>query len=354
MLFFYSILSLYTIIISGFPKNSLINNKYINRLLLIMFFGLLTVGILNIKLTDFTDLFTYNRKFQSMQNTQFEITSTDPLFAFLMWIASNLFDSFELFIILIWGIVFLNYTKAVNLLFDNNESLFVIFSYLNFFLFFNYILNVIRQGMAISFLILALASLVNGKHKKNYEFYLYILVAPLFHNTAIYGSVILLMLKHINIRLKTVIKIWLIFVVLFLTNFNRIFLLLPIDYYSLYTSDSIIQHYGETNRLDFLIFSIIFGIIGIYLYYKVTKKIEYEIIVKYYLLMNILFLALGFISFSDRLAGYSWLIIPLILWKGFEKSSQYRIIAFLLLIIFIVSGIIMGVSEDILSILVIN
>src|SRR5690625_6997128 len=89
----------------------------------------------------------------------------EPLFDIFQLLVAKTFGSFKLFVALVWIIIFINFYKTLKNIFDSSMLLFVFVSYLSFFIFFNYVVNVMRQGLAISFILLAISILVINKNK---------------------------------------------------------------------------------------------------------------------------------------------------------------------------------------------
>ena len=63
MLIIYFVVGIYIVLNSGLLKKTLVNNKYVNGILLLALFILFAIGIYNVNINDFTDLNTYNGHF---------------------------------------------------------------------------------------------------------------------------------------------------------------------------------------------------------------------------------------------------------------------------------------------------
>src|SRR5699024_3214728 len=134
--------------------------------------------------------------------------------------------------------------------------LFVFVSYITYFIFFSYVLNVMRQGLAISFLILSIS--LSIKNKGKIKFYISLMTVPLLHSSALPLSLAILFLKWFNIKVRTILIIWFIAIVLFITNLNiTIFSVLQLKQIETYTSIEALERYSAVNRLDFLLFSVL-------------------------------------------------------------------------------------------------
>lgn len=346
MLLIYITLFVFVLIIAATEKNTIINNKYNNTAILFILYLFISISIYNVSLDSFPDLKRYYNHFHYYQGLPLQYIELrhEPLFSFLQWLTANSIGSFRLFLVLVWTIIFINLIKALKNIFLKPDVLFVFASYITFFIFFNYVLNVMRQGLAISFIILAISVLISKKNKKT-SFYIPIILAPLFHITSLPLSVILLILRWFKVRFKTIFLLWLISIILFITHLNQKFLSnLPFEQLELYSSERFLEQYGLVNRMDFLLFSVFFAVLGYLIWkYSLNKKdTEYELLLKIYITFNIYFTLLGFIAYSDRLASYSWMLIPILIWKGVCETNNYRLKSLALLIIFIFTGLLTG------------
>jgi len=336
----YSLVFIFIGIASSAPKNTLINNKYNNTVLLLFLVALLSVSIYHIELYHFTDLYNYFNKFNSLKGVSFPTLNLaeEPLFYLLQWLIVNMTGSFNIFLVIVWGIIVSNIIKSVHNIFPSHYILYVLFSYFTFFIFFNYVLNVMRQGLAISFIILGVSYLIKKKDRVDWRFYIPIIIAPMFHVSALPVSIVLIVLKFSNIDFKWILMSWLGASFLFLTDLNSSFFSgLNIEPIEDYTSTTVLTHYSETNRLDFFIFSAFFVIISLLIWKYIFSKnnTQYLEVIKCYLIFNSYFLLLGFIGYSDRLAAYSWMLIPILIWMAVPNTKNQQLKTFIIIIIFI-------------------
>lgn len=351
MLLLYITTFSFIVFITAAKKDSFINNKYNTTAILALLFILISISIYNVDLESISDLRRYNSHFfyyQGVSLNNIELRN-EPLFSLLQWLIANAAGSFRFFLVIVWTVIFTNFIKALKNLFPKSDVLFVFASFVTFFIFFNYVLNVMRQGLAISFLILAMSVLITKKNKST--FYISIIFAPLFHITSLPLSIILLVYKRFNIKLRTITIVWLLSIVLFLTNLNgRLFSFLPIDQLEVYSSEQVLTQYSSVNRIDFLTFSVFFALLGYLTWrYILNKQADvYKSILKFYLIFNTFFILLGFIAYSDRLAAYSWMLIPILIWKGISETENFRYKAVALLLSFIIIGIFTGSINAIL------
>lgn len=314
---FISIFFLIVIFAIGKPKtilNNALNSIFLTFLLLVY----VSIGIFRLGVPDpCVDAPLYLRFFNLIRgyslNNVLTISNYDPLFTLQSWVLARIFNNtyliwFSFFVIssllLIIGLINIFNTWQLSL---------VYFTYVNYVFYYSTHLHVIRQGMAIAILVLAIAGILK---KNNYLFYPCIFTAPLFHLSALPFALILFFIKKTIISIKHSLLIWCALSILFLTNLNKnVFSFIPHNKILKYSSLDIILRYGKTNRLDFYLFSLIFIIYClIFLIYVKVRDNAFTIISNIYILFNAVFLMFGFIAYSDRIALYSWYIIPIIIW----------------------------------------
>jgi hypothetical protein len=228
---------------------------------------------------------------------------------------------FKISIWLFFSLLFILFLKNI---FNYWQTLIVFTSYTFYFIFFSYALNVIRQGLAICCLLIAISILLKGKINSNKIFYLCIFLAPLFHLSSLPFSIVLLILKKIKVSLKVSLLIWGIASLLFITGYNSSLFGWIISYfsYSKYISvESIKLYEGGINRTDFLIYSIIWICFGLIIRKYLLVKDNFLLLLNIYLLYNAIFLLVGFSAFSDRTAAYSWFLVPLMIWMALFQHN---------------------------------
>lgn len=125
--------------------------------------------------------FTASLRYKNISD-YLEWTGTDIGFAVLAWLCANLFNSFNVFLIIIELLqLFPIYIVAMKLK-DKAEPWLVVFTF--FCLHYIVGFNIMRQSMAASFVLLAYVLM---KEKRIVQMILSILIAQLFHSTAIVG-----------------------------------------------------------------------------------------------------------------------------------------------------------------------
>lgn len=337
--------TIWILFISTFRPNTIVNNKYNAYTILFSLIIFVGVKISNIDLNAITDLSLYFREYASYSKMSLvdslKLSDKEPLFITCHWLLSHISISPVFFKISIWALFIVFFLLALRKIFVPWQLLIVFFSYITYFIFFGYVLNTMRQGLAISLLIFAITTLMINK-KCNGSFLIAIILAPLFHFTSLPLSIALLGLSIFKLRLKVLLGFWGLSAVLFILNLNSKLLggfnSSVVDSYS---TDKAMEYYvGGTNRVDFLIFSSLWIIIGIlYLKYSSKNNESYRILVKAYVIFNTYFLLMGFVAFSDRLAAYSWFLAPLLIWEPVLKSNKpSRVLILIILLIFLGKG----------------
>jgi hypothetical protein len=289
-----------------------------------------------------TYLFIYDQLKYTSFGDIFGYLKGDTLFLAISWVVARITGDQTIYLMILWLLFCIPFGYFINKLFPTWKSAIVLFSYMNFVFFYNYADNALRQGIAISFLLVALYMVLNKKKP-----YIFMIIGSLIHWTCLPFSVVIYSYKF---RLRTLLVTWGIFCLLFITNLNAkvvgpLWSLIPnID---TYTSVNSLNSYGnQVNRLDFLILSASVLVTSLFLYYFMHRNEMYMKIIKVYISFNALFLLFGFISFSDRLAVYSWFLIPVLIWFPILNATKYRpVIAFSVLLISFVLGVVTGVYD---------
>lgn len=171
------------------------------------------------------------------------------------------------------------------------------------------ILNIIRQGISIAFLILGAFLLrFNNKILQSIIFFT---LSVLFHySSAIY----ILLLILLNNRETTVKIIFTILSVLYLLKLTKIFTLSIVNKLNISYILSIIEYgssqkYKSGYRYDFYLFSVI----PLILYSRFAKSKISKILINIYTIFLIPFLLFGYSSFIDRWLYPAWMMLPIII-----------------------------------------
>lgn len=327
------IIILIMLLVNQLSKKSIFQTKvYVNYLLSIMFILLAAVIILN-PYTD--DMERYLRVFQQISDMKWfeSLTSVrwEPGFMTYQWILSRLTKSNVVFIlitaIIIWSIILF----AVKKIIPYKDLPLVMFGFLSLFSFYNFSRNIIRQGIAVPLLFAMMIYLEQNNYKKAL---VYFGLAISFHISAVIGFV-LFIIKKLKLSIKFLISIYISSVIFMVTDLNQKIMSVIAaivggniaEIIARYSSEAIISRYGAVNRIDFLVFTTVWIVLGIWFNSKyMNDDVLYEWLVKSYIGFSIIYILFGFIGYSDRLAAYAWFFIPIIVFYPVIKmKSKYRL-----------------------------
>ncbi|MFE3977716.1 MULTISPECIES: EpsG family protein [unclassified Priestia] len=347
LLIFYVSIAL-VFLISLDKRNSIINNVYFNNFVMLMMLLIIAIAIGMRNITFGTDSFAYSNTFLQLKDLSLKealnASIYEPFFIIWQWILARVFTSPHTFFMINFlffiGILVFGFTKIVNKRF----LVFLVFGYVSIFFFSNLITNIIRQGLSLSLIILAVCLYVQ-KERKDFYFFLSLFCASLFHYSTVPVALLLTFINVKNTKIKTLLFIWFAFSISFLLKIPSIFSPLINDpTLSRYMSDYASSIYeGGIYRKNFLIFSLFWIVLSLIIYKKINFNLKYSLLLKFYILTNLYFLMFGFIPFSDRFAIYSWCFIPLLVWYPLSliKKNQSLII-FSICLISLIIGIITG------------
>jgi hypothetical protein len=326
-----------TIIYFYSEEKTILRNKYNMS---VVYLGMLSLTLYINWATDinYTDRIRYNSRFDFIYNHSiFESINQlnyEPLFIICVKIIT-FFTTDAIIIYIILHIVFLIATiKGLKLIVNKEYSLLVLTIFINYPFYYGYTLNGIRQGLAFAFIILSIGYMVD---KSKLKFISSSIVAILFHYGTIPFSVILIVIHFIKrLKISHLIKLYILFSILFIFNLQSImFNFIDLNLFEEYFSEDNINNFGGGNNLRFYAFNTIFLIIFIIYINKFKAEKVYSILLKVYILYSIAYLSLGYISYSNRVASYSWFIIPLIIGYiiYFNKSNMKRLVTLLFIVI---------------------
>lgn len=325
----YLTLSFWVLLLAATKPNTIVNNNHTSRFVFWSFF-LLTTLLVTSNFDKFLygpeaipDVSVYTREFLAYGNLSFLESLTlggkEPFFTFFSWVISKITDNIYAYLTMVWLFIAFVMFRSFKLVFDSWKIIFVFFTYVSFPFFLSYVVNGMRQGFAMALTVFAICLLVS-ENKKRMPFYGSLLLAVLSHTASLPFVLILIFIRFFKrLSLKLSLSVWALSSFLFITGLNGA-LLGPIsnlfDNLAIYTQSNVMESYSGTNRIDFLLFSFAFVIIGLFIYGKTTgqERVKYKIMLNTYILFNTLFVLFGFIAFSNRLSAFSWFIIPLLIW----------------------------------------
>lgn len=193
--------------------------------------------------------------------------------------------------------------------------------------FFAYTAVAVRQGLAVGFVMLAIA--LRSRSRVSWPVYLGILgLAALLHWSALAAGMLAAAVQIRRVTVTKLLFVWAACAVLFVTGLNSVLFarwatsLASVDRYS---NTASYEAYGVLgNRLDFLAVSTVFLIIGLLGRRSMAADPVHDQFLKSYIVLNAMYLVAGFVAFSDRLAVYSWFLFPVLLWRPLAKGDGLR------------------------------
>lgn len=270
------------------------------------------------------DKMRYGREFEVLSFTPFSEVLTDfvtngrePAFLVFNWIIGLLTRDMMVYftitaivcnlllILALWMILGTGWQTAV-----------VLFTTFCFGFFLDYSSFLLRQGLSISFLMLGLALVL--RKSRILPVIAVLTIEVCFHWSALPAALVILLVKLVRWRNEVVLVLWLLVTATYFTGVNARLaepLGSSIEQVETYSNpDLAINYAGGTNRPIFWVFSAV--PLGIsYLATRTAKSLPswYPQLFTAYVLLNCYFLLMGFVYFSDRLAAYSWSLIPLLI-----------------------------------------
>lgn len=365
MIFFVSIYS--WVFLSAFGKPyTLLNNRHISKILIFLLTILLVCSLPFNVGDSLGDIKNYINVFQSMHSlplsSTLEATNWEPLFVLIQWVISRFTDDPYAYILCTFVLYIFIFNQSMKKMFVSWQRLFIFFAYINFSFFYAYILNGSRQGFAMMFMLLAIGYWLGDHPSRSYKVFFAGLATALCHYSSIPIVITLLLIKKFNVALRPLLYCWVLLSILYLTGLNSLIGNIPavnqISFVNGYSDAVSLEYFGgQTNKLSFLLFSAFFLFLSLVFYKKVPmedqKRTIYLNIIKCYTAFNSYFLLFGFIAFSNRVASYSWFMIPLLMAYPFLNKRNYSplvmimLLTFILLIRYLVSGLDVFMGTDI-------
>lgn len=270
----------------------------------------------------------------------------DFLYSFLLIILNKFTNN---------GTVFLFTMAAINLLTlwwtclkianKKYNVYFLLFSFYSLFFFQTLGINIIRQGIGLSFFLLGVSFyLRHGSFTR--KMLISFLIAVGFHFTTIIPVILFVLIVYFR-KINISFYYGLYFIALILSffkvsilNFASYFGFLLIDERrGGYLRDINSDIYDVGFKPQFVIFNTFFLLISRWIYKNNKVEENYTIQLKYYLIMSSLFFLTFQIAYSDRWGVMSWMMIPLLilpLFDGKKTSLKFATVCSIgLILIFI-------------------
>lgn len=206
---------------------------------------------------------------------------------------------------------FTNYSK-------DGSGLFLFLTIASGFTFVNLELNIVRNGLAIGFILLALHNILEHQLRKSL---LLFGVAYLFHRTTIIPFVLILVIYYFkNLPLKYFYILYVAAIGLSLSGLG----FHSVDFLASLGSDDLanLSFAGETDykigfRPDFVAYNTLF--LALFLIFSKGNSFRDKFLIKYYIATSAIFFLNFYIPYSDRFGVYSWIAIPLLLYNTINE-----------------------------------
>jgi hypothetical protein len=326
-------------------KNNIISNKIYNKLLIIvsilfiLFYGFRAINI-------GTDTGNYFYQFINYDSLDYG----NGIIMYYIYKTLHLlhlpYQSFLLLMSCLFvGVLALSIYKNGKIFGSN--TLLIFFGLISLFYFQSLGINVMRQGVSLSFLLLAITNYQLFKDKK-WRWVLPIMLSVLFHFTSIIPIFIYVLIQHFKkVKLKIFYLIYI--AALFLSainisilNFKEYLGFLMVDerrVTSYLTDVDIYEEYTIGFKPQFVAFNTIFLLFFIYIKSNIKQSVYFDGLLKYYVLLSAIFFMTFQMPYSDRWGLMSWVVIPILSAPVFSKTFPRKIytitcLAFILIFIF--------------------
>jgi len=339
----YGLLTLFALINSFFMD--LLQKQFVEEgfwvVVLSAFAFILLFGFRDIKVGP--DTLNYTALYQSFEKANFQ---TDFLIDYLIIFLNLISPEPTIFFVLMaigFIVPLIIALRKISEVYEANFML-VFFSFVSFFFFYTLGINIIRQGVSLSFLMLGFINfnLYTGNKKK---WIIPFIIALGFHLTSIIPIVIFLFVIWAK-RFK-IIYFYIIFVCAILIarmNLGVLALegiiseiLVGNRRMTYLTNESIIYEVGF--KPTFVVFNTLFLIVFTIIYNAFEQTKMYRFLLIYYILTSALFFMTFQMPYSDRWGVISWITIPFLLSPIFSLRYSHRVatvgVLFLVVVFFI-------------------
>lgn len=264
------------------------------------------------------------------------VESSEIAFYSLMLAVKYFTNSFTIFLLVIAFIYYLclNYSIAKYAKYYNINYYLGYLVFLSMFFNYSLSMNVMRQGLSVAFLLVAIA--INygqknklGSRKKALIVILLLLAFFSHHSSLIFILCLLSVIILKKIKLKHYYLLFGLSIVISYLNQSD-----PLGISGLVASlgdSSNYGRYGEIQtdysvgfKLQFVAFNAFCLLLAGKLYKsKLYKDGKYEILLKAYILLSSIFFIFSAIPYSDRIGIYSWILIPYLLMPYLSYNYKY-------------------------------
>lgn len=285
---------------------------------------LLGVLFANGSIGDESDKIAYSLYFEAINQhlgLPLDFARVEPGFYALTWLIAQITDSVLVYFWIIFVLQFIGLTcrtgKASPLF---SDRFYLALLWLAFPFFYSLSLNVLRQGIALIFVLYAIDAELNGRRLRGL---LLLVGGMLFHASTLAYLLVFVVLRS-RVSLRVILLIWIACVACAAAALPQQIIamlasLVPggirqqYPYYFSYLTGQLAQNYDPGFKLRFLLFSALPLLAWLLLGWAGLRPLrDAEFVLKLYLLLNAIFFFFGYIPFSDRIALLSWQLMPVL------------------------------------------
>ena len=303
--------------------------------LILLLFCIVFIGFREISEV-FVDMQNYSTMYESFSpNVKFDAEdSIDYGFYVLQYICAHLQLSTTCFFV-ICAVLYVTPLFLVVKKISREYSSVILLMIVTSMSFFNYGVNVVRNGIATSFLLLAFVH-----YKKIILYFILGIIAISFHKSVLLPFVVFFVARYYY-NCRFYLLLWCLSIPFhFIIKDYVSVAILGMDFISnraeVYLNGFGSSYYKSGFRLDFLLYSFCPVLIGGYfIFRKIFNDIFYKIIYSAYLGTNAVWILIIDVPYSDRFAYLSWFMMPVLLIYPFlfceHINKRYLKSAFLVL-----------------------
>lgn len=333
--FIYLLIAFFAFLFLLDDKNK--NKQYFN-IVLISFFSILFIILFGTRESNIgTDTLSYLKNYKKIVENSLDLESSSDTVFYLLSKFNHFFLYEQETILLLMSFVYVTYISLFCIHYSKKDSYFLFFIFSSLFFFYNLGINILRQGLAVSFFLFSLTYL-----KKRSLRNLYFVLAILSHVSSITLILIFSISNYLKLKLALIILAISIVLSYLKFDFNFILNYIPIfKRFMKYTNEDgyLASMYDVGFKPKFVLFNLFFLIVGLLIDKYIIKnedKFYNKILITFCLISSVFFLCFN-IPFSDRIGIYSWCLIPLIIIPVFSYKYKnmlfYRFSMFFILII---------------------
>lgn len=249
----YYFFTVFVTLFFSFLENRVTNKTYKRLLISLLVLILILISGLRVDNTLYSDEWNYRQSFNTISQLSFQelkLSLTDePAFLILNWVLSRFINDSQIIIFVCSAIINIIY---INFIYKYSKNVsFSLYIYVCSGLFFTS-MNIIRQYLAFAIVLAGFKHLIN---KEIIKYTIYVLIAFLFHKSAIIALLYYFVLNSSFIIKHKIVSV--VFIALILVNFNNLLNMFQNSFYGDYVQEFGSSGYG-VGLLRILFWSIIY------------------------------------------------------------------------------------------------